>query len=139
MRRIRNLVDGFDLMGVIDKDGATLDRLAGDPVLLADVLYAICKPEADQAGISADQFGEALAGDALDLGAKALLEAVANFSPGRTRTILTRVLREAETLDKEATEHLDKILADPETAEKIHGAMRSALGLPSTNAPESSA
>jgi hypothetical protein len=45
VKRVRSLT-GVDLMGMAGGD--VLDQLGRDPVLLVDVLYAICKPQADE-------------------------------------------------------------------------------------------
>jgi lantibiotic modifying enzyme len=39
-------------------DGQLLGRLADDPILLANTLYAVCKPQADERGIDDEAFGE---------------------------------------------------------------------------------
>lgn len=58
-----------------------LERLSSDPVLLVDVLYAVCKPQADKLGITDEDFGEAMAGDAIEHATTALLEEVIDFFP----------------------------------------------------------
>lgn len=57
LRRVKDLA-GVNL--ATDVFGETLlPQLANDPLLLANVLYAIIKPDADQRGISDEQFGQA--------------------------------------------------------------------------------
>ena len=57
IKRVRALC-GVDLANIITMEsGKTpnvglLERLAADPVLLVDVLFAVCKPEADTKGIT---------------------------------------------------------------------------------------
>ena len=57
IKRVRALC-GVDLNAIveIDKDNnptaELLERLSTDPVLLVDVLYAVCKTECDQKGVS---------------------------------------------------------------------------------------
>lgn len=71
----------------------TLQQLLGDPVLLCDVLYVICKPEADKAGVSDVDFGRAMAGDSIEHGTAALLEELENFTPNpRDRARVKRIL-----------------------------------------------
>ena len=77
IKRVRALC-GVDLANIITMEsGKTpnvglLERLAADPVLLVDVLFAVCKPEADAKGITDEEFGRAMAGDAIELAATAL-------------------------------------------------------------------
>ncbi len=46
LKRIRGLA-GVDLMQVVEGTGGLIEKLIRDPVLLCDVVYALCKPEAD--------------------------------------------------------------------------------------------
>ena len=67
IKRVRALC-GVDLANIISIEAGKapnvglLDRLASDPVLLVDVLYAVCKPEADAQNVSDEDFGRAMAG-----------------------------------------------------------------------------
>ena len=57
-KRVRDLLKE-DLLDVKQ----ILERLMVDPILLCDVIYCICKPQADAEGISDEQFGQAMGGD----------------------------------------------------------------------------
>lgn len=65
LKRIKGLT-GTDLLEAID--GPLVERLIRDPVLLCDVVYAACKPQADERQVSDEDFGRAMAGDAIDRG-----------------------------------------------------------------------
>ncbi len=43
LKRVRGLT-GTDLMQVVEGAGGLIERLIRDPVLLCDVVYAVCKP-----------------------------------------------------------------------------------------------
>ncbi len=90
IKRVRGLLD-VDLLEIVE--GKLIERLIRDPVLLCDVVYAVCKPEADSKGVSDEEFGRAMAGDAIEHATKALLEELVGFSPSpRDRANLGRVL-----------------------------------------------
>lgn len=90
IKRVRGLLD-IDLLEIVE--GKLIEKLIRDPVLLCDVVYAVCKPEADAKGVSDEEFGRAMAGDAIELATKALLEDLVGFSPSpRDRANLQRVL-----------------------------------------------
>jgi hypothetical protein len=73
---------------------SVLEQLLSDPVLLCDVLYVICKPEADRQKISDEDFGRSMAGDAIEHATAAFLEELANFTPNpRDRARVQRVIR----------------------------------------------
>lgn len=81
IKRVRALL-GVDLLEAVA--GKLVDQLLRDPILLADVVYAVCKPQADAAGVSDEAFGEALAGQPIDNATEALLRAIVAFCPSPT-------------------------------------------------------
>ncbi len=110
IRRVRGLLD-VDL-AQLDKD--LLARLSGDPVLLADVLYALCKPQADRDGVSDEQFGEGLAGESIDTATEALMVELVNFSPNpRVRQMLTRAMEKQRQVIEMGVAAIEKHLDDP--------------------------
>ena len=110
IKRVRDLAQ-VNLLEVIE--GKLLERLIGDPVLLCDVIYAVCKPEADAKTITDVDFGRAMAGDAIDLATQSLLEELVDFFPQRRRALLTKVLDKLRKLDTltlaTVADRLDKI------------------------------
>ena len=71
IKRVKSLL-GVNLMDAVE--GTLLEKLVSDPVLLCDVIYAVCKPQADAQGVRDEDFGRAMAGDAIDLATTAMLE-----------------------------------------------------------------
>lgn len=91
-KRVR-AITSFDPLNVA---GDALQRLWSDPVLVADVLYAACRPQAEERGVSQEAFGDALAGDALGQAREALIDAIVSFTPHpRERAVLARVVMDA--------------------------------------------
>lgn len=125
IKRVRDLAK-VNLLDVFE--GKLIDRLAADPVLLCDVLYAVCKPQADTAGVSDEQFGEALAGDAIELATKALLEELVSFSPNpRDRAALGRVIKALWNSVEKARDLLEARMNSSELENRLDIAMRNAL------------
>lgn len=89
VKRVRALT-GTDLLAVAGGD--LLERLSTDPILLADVLYACVKPEADAKQVSDIDFGRALAGDAIAAATAALLQDIVDFFPAPKRALLAKAL-----------------------------------------------
>lgn len=81
-------VAGLNLLEVVD--GELVEQLSSDPILLCDVLYAVCKPQADREEISDEDFGTGLAGDAISEATKALIEALVEFFPEPRRRLLQK-------------------------------------------------
>lgn len=95
-KTVRKLAN-VDLLKILEGDSELLARLATDPILLVDVIYVLCKDQADKAGISDEEFGRAMAGDAIDGAARALQESLVLFprSP-KDRENLGRVMAATE-------------------------------------------
>lgn len=82
IKRVRSLAQ-VDLMEVVG--GKLLERITTDPVLLCDILYAICKTEAEAKNVTDEDFGRMLAGYAIDAATTALLEELVDFFPQAKR------------------------------------------------------
>lgn len=91
IKRVRSLC-GLDLLAIVEDGCKVLARLSEDLVTLVDVLYVVCRPEADAAGITDEQFGRALSGDSIQEGFDALTEAIADFFPAPRRTLLKSLI-----------------------------------------------
>lgn len=88
------------LPSMFDEGMKLLVLLTTDYEKLVDVLYAVCKPEADAAGVGPEQFAESLGGDSLQQAMEALVRATADFftSPEQ-RTALHKMLDTLMTTD----------------------------------------
>ncbi|MEP0848686.1 MAG: hypothetical protein HRF50_17915 [Phycisphaerae bacterium] len=136
LKRVRGLVD-VNLLDIID--GKLIERLYRDPVLLCDVVYAVCKPEADAKSVSDEDFGRAMAGDAIEQATKALLEELVLFSPSpRDRANLQRVLETTWQVMDKARDLVEARLATVD-AEQIVAQALVTSGTSSGSAPGSPA
>jgi hypothetical protein len=133
IKRVRGLT-GEDLMQVIE--GTLIEKLIRDPVLLCDVVYAICKPEADTRSVSDEEFGKAMAGDAIEAATTAVLEELVGFCPSpRDRANLGRVLQAtSRVLDKarDLTEKRIQTLTSESELDKLVNRMVPPLQEPQT-------
>jgi len=98
VKRCRAML-GVDLYGLIDAKFQGLGKLLSDPCGLVDVLYVLCKDEADKLGVSDEDFGRGLGGDSLELATTAFLEELTDFFPDpRVRAGLARVMKASREL-----------------------------------------
>jgi hypothetical protein len=119
VKRVRATL-GVDLMQVAERKNAeggrepgVLERLASDPVLLVDVIYVLCRDQAEAHGVSDEEFGAAMAGDALDHAVKAMLGAIVDFFPNpRERAALKRVLAAAEAEADRARDRMEALVEE---------------------------
>ena len=120
VKRIRGLL-GMDLYALVDDGFKSLSKLVSDPVTLADVLYCLCKDQAEKQSISDEDFGRALAGDAITQAADAFVEELIDFFPdARARASLRKAIEAGKTVRDKVLSHAEKILdsIDPETEAK---------------------
>lgn len=141
IKRARTLAD-VNLLEVVE--GTLVDRLIRDPVLLCDCLYAVCKPQADERSITDEEFGRAMAGDAIEHATAALLEELVSFCPSpRDRKTLGRVIQATQNVMEKARDLVEQKLNNGELEKVVERALAEArAGTPndsSGSAPASSA
>jgi hypothetical protein len=90
--RVRKLLD-VDLLAPHEGEPPLVARLHGDVVLLVNVIYVLCKPEADALKVTDEQFGEAMGGEAAYLAYEAFMEEWADFFRQLHRGELETVIR----------------------------------------------
>jgi hypothetical protein len=126
IKRVRDLV-GVDLLEIVD--GSLIEKLIRDPVLLCDVVYAVCKPQADERDppVTDDEFGRAMAGDVIEHATTALLEDLVSFCPSpRDRTNLGRVLEATNRVMDRARDLVEQKLDSGELEQMAEQALASA-------------
>jgi len=144
VKRVRDLAQ-VNLLEVIE--GKLLNRLIGDPVLLCDVIYIVCKPEADAKNIADVDFGRAMAGDSIDSATTALLEGLVGFFQQGRRQVLTKVITKLRKFEKPALHAVETRLESSALERQMQAALAELenggggepilLGSLSGNAPES--
>ncbi len=121
IKRVRSLLD-IDLMQAVE--GKLIERLIGDPVLLCDIIYCVCKEDADAKGITDEEFGRAMAGDAIELATTAMLEELVDFFPQGKRQLLTKALAKLETLQETMLTVVSERLDSPELDAELLAELR---------------
>ena len=138
MKRVRARL-GIDLVNVIalDPDGKVkvdlVDRIAGDPCLLVDILWVCVEEEAKKAGVTDEQFGRSLAGDSIEEATRAFLDELVDFFPGAKRLFLKKAVELSRKYAGEMTVALEKALEDPELERRVEESMRSSASSPASS------
>lgn len=140
-----------EIAGVLLTDAADtnlIERLYGDVVLLANVLWGVCRPVAESRGVTAEQFGELLSGDVIDKACESLMEDLVGFFPSSRREIVSRIWQAARRLETERIRLVETKLTDERLEEMIRRTVETAgleidqrlavLGNDSGRLPESS-
>lgn len=117
VKRVRASLD-VNLLDAVE--GKLIERLVSDPILLCDVIFVLCQQEAETRGITDEQFGQAMAGDAIDAATSALLEELVDFFPSGKRQVLTKALAKLKAFEVKAIELANKRLDDPGLEEKLN-------------------
>jgi len=132
IKRVRSALS-VNLMEAVTGD--LLERLSSDPILLCDVIYVVCKPEADAQSVSDEEFGQAMAGDAIEHATAALLEELVDFFPQGKRRVLHQALAKLQEVEARAVEYAQARLEDPELDRRIEAALTAPMSRSSSSPP----
>jgi len=145
VNRVKKLVDIL-LTDVVD--GNLIVRLNDDIVLLANVLFAICEPQATDRGISDVEFGELLAGEIIERAHQSLIDDLILFFPPSRRPALEKMRAATAKLEaaqiammetKLSSEQINQIIkAEVAKTSRDIDQHLAALGNDSGKSPESS-
>ena len=141
VRRVRDLVD-VNLLELEKGEPPLITRIGMDVILLCDVIYAICKPQADDRKVTDEQFGEALGGDAILAAQEAFYGELVDFFRRQHRLEIARAVEKQQAMIAAAVTALDKRIEaiDPEAeTEKIIAEAEKALATPGSSSGSSPA
>ena len=116
IKRVKTML-GINLLEAITDD--LTEKLKNDVCLLVDVLYVICKNEADAKNITDENFGEAMAGDALENATNAFLDELIDFFPAEKKMILRKAINKVNQAEKKALEMGNKYIENMEIEKQI--------------------
>jgi hypothetical protein len=134
IKRVQGLLK-VNLYKLLDDNFKGLGELLGDIIQLVDVLYCLCKEEAEARKVSDEDFGRALAGDAITLATDAFLEELIDFFPeARARSSLRKIVAESRKVRDRLLGRAEKVLEGFDADREANRLLRS-FGI----APESSA
>ena len=130
-----------NLPKLIDDNFKPLAALMSDEILFVDVLYLLCKKQADELGVSDEGFGELMYGDTYGEATEAFLQALTDFfSDPRIRAGLKKFLQIVKRGTDKAVAKLNHALDSKDWDREIERAISQATtsGESSTNAQGSS-
>ena len=133
-KRVKGLLgDDVDLLALEQGDPPLLTRLGTDVMLLCDVIFALLKPQADEQGVSDEQWAETMGGDAIMAAQDGLYEEIISFFQSRARADIVAAARKQKVMIdlavKAGEERIEKMDAEAEV-EQIYGDL-------DTSSPES--
>ena len=147
-KRVKSLLS-VNLLELDKGDPPLLTKLGTDVILLCDVVFAILKPQAEAAGVTDEQFGAALGGDAILAAQTAFYEEMVDFFQklGRAdlakaveaqRRIIELEIRRMEVGIGMAQTKLQTRIERADLESQIDAALDQTLGKSSISSPPSS-
>jgi len=118
LKRVKSLC-GVDVLDSVNDGGKLLNRLSSDPVLLCDVIFALCKDQAVAKEISDQDFGCAMAGDSIESATTAFLEELVDFFRGEKRKTLQRSIARVARYEEKFLKAVQLKLEDPKMDEAV--------------------
>lgn len=104
------------LTKLVDEDIAKLFALVADPIECVNVLWVVCRSQAESRGIDQRQFARGFSGEAFEQAGRCLIRAVFNFfQPGRRDPLLRLVEKTERAMDQamaQAAKKIDEISTD---------------------------
>ena len=138
VKRIRDTLK-VDLLDLFGGEPPLLTRLDTDVILLCDTIFVALKPHADAAGITSEQFGMALGGDAIIAARDAFMGALADFFQSlRRQEVVKAISKQTELVTaavKLAGERIEN-LAVPEILSRTFGDPSSSWPASSESTPD---
>jgi len=133
IKRVQGLLK-INLYKLLDDNFKGLGELLGDIIQLVDVLYCLCKEEAEARKVSDEDFGRAMFGDAIHQATEAFLEELIDFFPDpKVRRSLRKIIAESRKVRGRMLDRAEQVLESFDADREANRLLRS-FGI----APESS-
>lgn len=105
IKRVKDLL-GINLIQAITGD--LIEKLETDICLFVDILYVVCKDQAQANSISDEKFGTLLGGDSLEQATDCFLDELINFFPEAKRKLYQKAYRRSKEAQLIAVQKLQK-------------------------------
>src|SRR6185436_12211123 len=106
-------------LDLVDREGKAYDRLCEDPVLLCNTLWIICKEQAEKEGVDKLAFLKLICSDVIVDANRAMLEAIADFSPSHHGKFLRAVAAKTNSVQNAAMAKALEKINDPSLEAKL--------------------
>ncbi len=108
-------------------DGKQLLTLDSNPTKLVDVLWILCRQQAEAAQVDENSFGAAITGEALDAGHNAVIDAALAFLPSRQRQVLAAMRDAYRSAIARGIEVATQAMTDPELLQNLSRGLQSTI------------
>lgn len=141
-RRVRDEA-GIDILEFTRGKPDVLERMLADEYTVCTVLWAVCRPLAESRDVDPEGFAERLASaEVIEAAVAALIEALIDFFPPRSRgplrAVLAKMDRKIAAKRKQAGERAEAMLNDPQMDADLDALIDSQFSISASNSPASS-
>jgi len=128
LKRVKELLKIDLIEGASDKkEDNIFIKISTDPIMLVDIIYVLCKPEADKLGISDEQFGGLMNGDSVEEATAVFIEELIDFFPTARRPMLRTMTDKIKDLQTKGIAYVMNHLASPEIDKKYQETLEKKL------------
>lgn len=133
VNRVREAT-GVLLTALFDDNCKLLGELSGDVVKLVAVLFCLCQKQAEAAGVTAEDFADALYGDALGAAGEALVRVTADFftSPEQ-RSAIHAAIDKMEAIGKQVTAEATALVTSLDVSQLAKSYLDSVTNTPASS------
>ncbi len=131
-KRVRDLLD-VNLLEPEAGDPPLITRIGTDEILLCDIIYCLCRPQAQSRSLTDEQFGELLCGDVILAAQEAFYAEMLDFFRLRARKDRAMAIRKQMEVIRLAVSRAEKEI----DAFPIEQEIEKAFGPLSTSSPAS--
>jgi hypothetical protein len=101
------------------RNASQFQQLSDDPLLAGQVLWQLCRQQAEAVGISEEAFESLLSGDDGEAAGMCLVEAIIDFFPTRQQKLLREMLATEQAVSAARVEAAESRIRSPETLEAL--------------------
>ncbi len=113
-------------LGVACRNPQAVFESVEDMVLFCDILYVLCESQAKERGVSDEDFGKSLAGDAIDEAVEAFVNEAIPFFPKNARDPARKLFATAQEIRETATTNVMTKLTGPDLKKLMETSQRQA-------------
>ena len=122
IKRVKDLL-GINLVQAITGD--LIEKVENDICLFVDILYVVCKQQAQANNISDEKFGELLGGDSLEKATEAFLDQLIDFFPEAKRKLYRKAWSKTKQAEVLAVQKLEKKLQAMDLEQMLNNKLKS--------------
>jgi hypothetical protein len=128
LKRVKDIL-GIDIIDEASQKENIFIKISEDPIKLCNILYVLCKNQADERKITDEQFGELMGGDAIEQATNCFIEELIDFFPSAKRPAFRKMTKKIEEITNKGINYMTEYLDSPELEKKVMDQIKSESGI----------